>query len=156
MSLAADLSTEIDGLADVDGVTIELDTVNNQIRLKESIAAPASGQYTFASNVEISGALTVDGVDVMDEISTEVSRAESAEASIANTYFRKLTFDGDIDGTNTTFGINQSPLSGSVVVYLNGLLMDNGDCTVDGNDNIVFNNAPLVGDKVAAYGVYFS
>jgi len=82
-SLAADLSSEIDGLADVDGATISLDSATNTIRLKEAIAAPASGMYTFNSDVEVSGALTVGGVNVMDEISAEISRAEAAEASLA-------------------------------------------------------------------------
>jgi hypothetical protein len=81
-SLAADLSSEIDSLADVDGATISLDAATNTIRLKEAIAAPASGMYTFNSDVEVSGALTVDGVDVMAAISSEISRAESAEDSL--------------------------------------------------------------------------
>jgi hypothetical protein len=50
--------------------------------LKEAIAAPDSGMYTFNSNVEVSDTLTVGGVDVMAAISSEVSRAEAAEDSL--------------------------------------------------------------------------
>ena len=81
-SLEAQLSSDIDSLADVDNATISLDSATNTIRLKEAIAAPASGIYTFNSNVEVSDTLTVDGVDVMAAISSEVSRAEAAEDSL--------------------------------------------------------------------------
>ena len=82
-SADASLSSEIDSLSEVDGATISLDAATNTIRLKESIAAPDSGQYTFASDVEVSGDLTVAGVNVMGAISSEISRAESAEDSLA-------------------------------------------------------------------------
>jgi hypothetical protein len=82
-SLEAELSADIAGLADVDNATISLDTATNTIKLKQEIAAPDSGMYTFNSNVEVSDTLTVGGVDVMAEISSEISRAEAAEASLA-------------------------------------------------------------------------
>jgi hypothetical protein len=91
-SLAADLSSEIESLGDVDGATISLDAATNTIRLKEAIAAPASGQYTFNSDVEVSGILTVDGVDVMAEISSEISRAEAAEDSIATELSTQVSY----------------------------------------------------------------
>jgi hypothetical protein len=196
-SLAADLSSEISGLADVDGATIILDMATNTIKLKQEIAAPSSGMYTFNSNVEVSDVLTVGGVDVMaamssevsariagdeslaEELSTEVSyliantdlgsidsfaevvadlsseveRAESVELSLANTYFRKATYTGAINGSNAVFAIDQTILAGSEAVYLNGLLMEAGDYALAGG-NITFNNAPQVGDKVVVYGVY--
>jgi hypothetical protein len=83
-SLAADLSSEISGLADVDGATISLDAATNTIKLKQDIAAPASGMYTFNSDVEVSGALTVAGVNVMNAISSEVSSRISGDASLAS------------------------------------------------------------------------
>ena len=76
------MSSDIEALADVDGATISLDAATNTIRLKAEIAAPTGGTYTFASNVEVSGDLTVNGTNVMDAISSEISRAESAEDSL--------------------------------------------------------------------------
>jgi hypothetical protein len=75
-SLEAQLSSDIDSLADVDNATISLDSATNTIRLKEAIAAPDSGMYTFNSSVEVSDTLTVDGVDVMAAIEAEESRAD--------------------------------------------------------------------------------
>jgi hypothetical protein len=88
----ASLSTEIEGLADTDEVTIELDTENNVIRLKETVAAPESGLRTFEGDVEVNGVLTVGGVDVMAEISSEISRAEAAEDSIATELSTQVSY----------------------------------------------------------------
>jgi hypothetical protein len=92
VSADASLSSEIDSLSEVDGATISLDAATNEIRLKETIAAPASGIYTFNSNVEVSGDLTVDGVNVMAEISSEISRAEAAEDSIATELSTQVSY----------------------------------------------------------------
>ena len=81
-SIAADLSTEIESLAATDELTIELNTDDNTIRLKETVAAPDSGVRTFLGEVDVESALYVDGVDVMETLSSEVSRAEAAEASL--------------------------------------------------------------------------
>jgi len=93
-SLSAEFSTEIESLALTDEQTIELNTIDNTIRLKDTVAAPASGIRTFEGEVDVQSVLKVAGVDVMVEISTEISnriadvdaeesRAMSAEASIA-------------------------------------------------------------------------
>jgi hypothetical protein len=212
-SLEAQLSSDIDSLADVDNATISLDTATNTIRLKEAIAAPASGMYTFNSNVEVSDTLTVGGIDVMAEISSEISAriagdeslevalstevsyllantdltsidsfAEvsdavmsvetyvneemsarvSAEASLATDmaqiYYSKVYTSDVPDGTKTTFNFADGVRWASETIYLNGLLQDSGDYTInyDGNgigNSITFNNAPITGDKVVIYGV---
>jgi hypothetical protein len=82
-SIAAEFSSEIEALADTDELTIELDAVNNKIKLKDTVAAPVGGLRTFEGDVEVEGILTVGGVDVMAEISSEIERAEAAEDSIA-------------------------------------------------------------------------
>jgi hypothetical protein len=79
-------------LADTDEVTIELDTVNNVIKLKDTVAAPAEGLRTFEGDIEVNGILTVDGVDVMAEISSEISRAEAAEDSIATELSTQVSY----------------------------------------------------------------
>jgi hypothetical protein len=71
-------------LAEVDGTTIVLNGTTNEIELKEAIAAPTSGTRTFNSNVEVSGDLTVGGVNVMNSISSEVSSRISGDASLAS------------------------------------------------------------------------
>jgi hypothetical protein len=97
--LEAQLSSDIDSLADVDNATISLNTATNTIRLKETIAAPDSGMYTFDSSVyvnnefyvnnriyvegvEASDTLTVGGVDVMAEISSEISARIAGDESL--------------------------------------------------------------------------
>ena len=61
---------------------IELNGIN-KIQLKDTVAAGSGGLRTFEGDVEIASILTVNGVDVMAEISSEIARAESAEASLA-------------------------------------------------------------------------
>jgi hypothetical protein len=91
-SLAADLSSEIEGLADTDELTIELNTVTNKIQMKDVVAAGSEGLRTFEGDIEVNGILTVDGVDVMAEISSEISRAEAAEDSIATELSTQVSY----------------------------------------------------------------
>jgi hypothetical protein len=58
---SASIVTEFGGLAEADEQTIELDTINNVIRLKDTITAPVSGTRTFEGNIEITGSLGVTG-----------------------------------------------------------------------------------------------
>jgi hypothetical protein len=189
-SIATELSSEIAALADVDGTTIVLNGDTNQIELKETIAAPASGIRTFAGEVDVETILKVGGVDVMAamasgdaslevalstevsyliantdlgsidsfaevvaDLSSEVLRAESAEANLLATYYQKLTLIGDVDGTNAQFSFNNLIMPDSESIYLNGLLMTVGDDYTTNGTSVTFNNAPQVGDKVKAYAV---
>ena len=57
---------------------------------------------------------------------------------------------GDVDGTNTTFTLANTPATGTVEVYLNGLLQAPGtgkDYTISGN-TITFTEAPEPGDII--------
>ena len=91
-SIAADLSSEIESLADTDELTIELNTATNKIQLKDVVVAGSEGLRTFEGNIEVGGILTVDGVDVMAEISSEISRAEAAEDSIATELSTQVSY----------------------------------------------------------------
>ena len=82
-SIAAELSSDIEALADVDGTTIVLNTGTNQIELAEEVAAPASGIRTLMGEVDIETVLKVAGVDVMSEISSEISNRIAGDASLA-------------------------------------------------------------------------
>ncbi len=124
-------------------------------------------------------------------ISTEVSRAEAAEASIAadlssevanliantdltaidsfsevvaelgaiteefnNTYFKKVTVSGLVDGENQDFTLAFEVRPNSEAIYYNGLLQEAGvDYNITGV-NVNFNYMPAAGGKVTAYGVY--
>ena len=273
-SIAADLSSDIEALADVDGTTIVLNGDTNQIELKETIAAPASGTRTFEGIIALSDGLiymngrnienatmvqsnitntnlinsplgevylgntlnadlnvitnlpapTADGdaanklyvdaamsaeiearisgdeslevalstevsyliantdlgsidsfAEVVADLSSEVSRAESAEASIvydlSRAYAKIMNFNETPDGVITSFTFKLPIVKfRSELIHLNGLLLDLGDYDVDflldGNGNpevdgngivllsgITFINAPLAGDKVIAHGV---
>jgi hypothetical protein len=91
-SLAAELSSEIESLALTDEETIELNTADNTIKLKDTVAAPASGIRTFMGEVDVETILKVAGVDVMATLSSEVARAESAEASIAEELSSEVSY----------------------------------------------------------------
>jgi hypothetical protein len=57
---------------------------------------------------------------------------------------------GTINGSNTTFTLANTPLSGTEVVFLNGILQDAGagnDYTISGG-TITFLTAPATGDKI--------
>ena len=94
-------------------------------------------------------------------MSSEISRAESAEASIAldfaNIYAKHVAVNEAAGDDRVAFTIATPVRDGSELVYLNGLLLDAGDYTPDMVDGKVagftFINAPLAGDKVRAYGV---
>jgi hypothetical protein len=58
---SASIVTEFGGLAEADEQTIELDTINNVVLLKETVAAPASGTRTFLGNIGVELNLSVSG-----------------------------------------------------------------------------------------------
>jgi hypothetical protein len=116
-SIAAELSSDIEALADVDGTTIVLNTGTNQIELAELVAAPTSGIRTLMGDIVIESTLTVNGVDVMAEISSEISRAEAAEASIAEELSTEVSYliaNTDL-GSIDSFAEIVSELSGEIV-----------------------------------------
>jgi hypothetical protein len=90
-------------------------------------------------------------------LSNEVVRANSAEVSLAddfaNIYFRNAGVNETANGTITEFTFGATLRTGSQVVYLNGLLQDAGDYTIN-TTSVTFNDAPLAGDKVVVYGMY--
>jgi hypothetical protein len=60
--------------------------------LKDVVAAGSEGLRTFEGDIEVDGILTVGGVDVMAEISSEIARAEAAEDSIALELSTKVSY----------------------------------------------------------------
>ena len=98
----ASIQSEIDAMPSTDNSTIEIDAVDNVIKLKEVIASPASGFRTFEGDVKAAiqpdtlpsydaasyitkGILDVTITEVgtvSADLSTEVERAQAAEAGI--------------------------------------------------------------------------
>jgi hypothetical protein len=79
---SASIVNEFAGLAETDEQTIELDTLTNKIRLKETVAAPISGTRTFEGNIIVTGSL-----NVLDFITGSLNGTASwAENSITASY----------------------------------------------------------------------
>jgi hypothetical protein len=73
----------------------------------------------------------------------------AAKLTIAK-YTVRETPSGSVNGSNTAYTLANTPVSGTVMVFLNGLLQDEGgsdDYTISTN-TITFNTAPISGDKI--------
>jgi hypothetical protein len=57
---------------------------------------------------------------------------------------------GAIDGTNVVFALSQPQTSGSVRLFLNGLLLDELDDYIEGGSQVVLVDPPLPGDRLTA------
>jgi hypothetical protein len=94
-------------------------------------AVALSGDVASVSNA---GAVTLDATKIM---------------KIAN-YIVRETPTGTINGSNTTFTLANAPVSGTEMVFLNGILQEPGagnDYTISGA-TITYLTAPLTGDKI--------
>jgi hypothetical protein len=70
--------------------------------------------------------------------------------------FSTETPSGAIDGSNTAFAVANSPISGSFMLFLNGIKQREGganDFTRSGT-SITYNTAPLAGDTLEAVYAY--
>jgi hypothetical protein len=64
------------------------------------------------------------------------------------TYVDKEIPSGEMDGINTIFSLNHTPIPGSEHIYLNGLLQDEGDDYNVTYNEIEFIQPPLNGMKI--------
>jgi hypothetical protein len=82
---------------------------------------------------------------------TAVSAATASSDYMApSSFVVRETPTGTINGSNTTFTLANTPLSGTETVFLNGILQDAGagnDYTISGG-TITFLTAPATGDKI--------
>ena len=132
-------------------------SLNNEIA--DRIAADQAAQAALAA--ESTRAIDAEAVLTV-AISAEVARAEAAElvltTDFANIYSKKVTVNGTGNGVLTAFTFDSSVRIGSEMVYVNGLLMEEGeDYTTTGTGEVTgieFFDAPITGMKVRAYGVY--
>jgi hypothetical protein len=96
-------------------------------------------------------------------LATEVTRATAAEAALtadfANIYCKKVSVSGTPNGVLTSFSLASPLRLGSEMIYLNGLLMEEGEdyttvLTSGKVTSVTFSSAPTSVMKVVAYGVY--
>ena len=120
----SNLQAEIDLLPLTDGDTIEVDLVNNYVRLKEVVAAPDSGVRTFEGDIKVGAqpdtltgsynelSLITKGIldnRVSNEVSTinnsiseEVSRAQNAEGVLqSNIDNQKVRIDAILEAAGS-------------------------------------------------------
>ena len=87
--------------------------------------------------------------DASKPVSTATQTALDAKLSVAN-YVVRETPSGSVNGTNTSFDLAHTPVSGSESVFLNGILQEPGtgnDYTIAA-DTITFLFTPVSGDKI--------
>lgn len=94
---------------------------------------------------------TSDEGGTLDTTAITFSNPFAGIASFSNSNFvDKEAPGGSINGSNVTFTLANTPLSGSEHVYLNGLLMEPGagnDYTISGS-TLTFATAPLTGENL--------
>jgi hypothetical protein len=118
------------------------------------VARDAAGAVGLATGIKVN----TDATTI--EISTNALRVKPGgigETQLgAGTYLRKVdniireTPSGSINGSNTTFTLANTPVSGSEAVFLNGILQEPGagnDYTISGG-TITYLTAPLTGDRL--------
>ena len=153
--LTTNLATEVSRATAAEGVlTTDLDT---------EVTRATAAEVVLTTNLatEVSRATAAEGV-LTTNLATEVSRATAAETALAtdfaNIYSKKVTVAETSNGTLTTFTLNKPVRLGSEMIYVNGLLMEEGDdyttiITSGKVSGVEFITAPLSNMKVRAYGV---
>jgi len=132
-------------------------TINaNSIQVKLD---PAGAIIVGASGISVQ-LLSTGGLEVssnslkikLDGASLSLSAAGLKVAASAINFADKVTPSGTVNGSNVTFVLPQTPITGSDHVYKNGQLMEVGS----GNDytisaaTITFDVAPLTNDQIRA------
>jgi hypothetical protein len=96
------------------------------------------------------------GDPVMATMSGDATIVAGGAVTVASTIQRTAGFvdretpSGSVNGSNTSYTLANTPVSGSEHVYLNGLLQEPGagnDYTISGG-TITYLTAPLTGDKI--------
>jgi len=170
---AGTLATDFDNGSAIDGVTI---ATGDRILIKNQAAPAENGIYVVVA----SGAPTrAEDADTSAEIrqafvfveegttnadtgwvcttnatitlgSTSLTFAQFSSAGANPTFVDLETPSGTINGSNDTFALANTPVSGSVHLYLNGVLQEaTGDYSLSGS-TITFVTAPESGSKLRA------
>ena len=155
--LALDGSTFNVGAAD-DSIQVNVDSI--QVKLSEdgSLGVNASdglhvtwgtgGQVYIANANGVLTPTTLSG-DVSSVSDTGSVSLISDIARVSN-YVNREQPSGSINGTNTVFVVQYTPLEGTESVFLNGILQEpgSGNDYAISNDTITFADAPVSGDRI--------
>jgi len=144
------------------GASASADNFAEIVQLINSV--DTTNDTAFASYVlSNDAALAAETAARIADVDAEETRALAAEAAlatdIANIYSKKVSVVESSNGTITTFNLAKSVRIGSEMIYVNGLLMEEGDdystIVASGKvSGVQFFTAPLSNMKVRAYGVY--
>ena len=138
-----------------------LDRAAADTQLTSDLAAEVAARIADV-DAEETRAMAAEAV-LTSDLADEVARAEAAEAAlaadIANIYSKKVAVSGTPNGTLTTFSLASPVRLGSEMIYVNGLLMEEGEdyttvLTSGKVSSVEFIVAPTSAMKVRAYGVY--
>lgn len=171
----ANVTVSNPGTSAFDSITL---SNGDRLLLKNQTTAAENGIYTFNGSgsaltrvtdmdawTEVPGALVVveEGSVNADTIwlctsnqggtlgSTNISWTQVNSSGLTGSNFvDKEVPSGSINGSNTTFTLANTPVSGSEHVYLNGILQESGgsnDYTISGA-TITYLTAPLSGEKI--------
>lgn len=112
-----------------------------------------AGMFTFVeegtTNADTGWILTTNGTITLD--STSLTFTKFSSAGNVPEFVDIETPSGTVNGVNTTFSLGYTPVSGSVYLYLNGVLQEGGgnDYTISGS-TITMVSAPETGSKLRA------
>lgn len=114
--------------------------------------ASANGFSGTVANASTTPAITMQTTvtGVLKGNGTAISAATASTDYMAPTSFvTRETPSGTINGSTTAFTLANTPLSGTEMVFLNGVLQDSGgnDYSISGT-TITFVTAPATGDKI--------
>lgn len=142
---AADASIQVnaDSIAVRKG-DASLEVGANGLQVKQGSA----GQVYVANSSGVLAPVTLSG-DV-SSVSSSGSVTLAATVVKTSSIVTRETPSGTVNGTNTSFGLAATPVSGTEHVYLNGLLLEPGsgnDYTISGS-TITMLSAPVSGDKI--------
>jgi predicted small integral membrane protein len=149
-----------DSFAEIVSLINSVDTTNDQAFASYVLSndAALAAEVSRATAAEASLSATFSAA-----ISAEVARATAAEAALAadfaNIYCKKVSVSGTPNGVLTSFALASPVRLGSEMIYLNGLLMEEGEdyttvLTAGKVTSVTFSSAPTSVMKLVAYGVY--
>lgn len=147
-------TSQIDGNQIAGGVILDAH-VNNSAEINVSklnkTVITADGSNAFAANQPMGG-FKLTGLEAGSAAGDSV---EYSQFAAAGTPSGKETPSGTVNGSNVTFNLAHTPKTGSLMLFRNGQLQNDG-----GNDytlstaTITFATAPLSGDLLTAYYRY--
>lgn len=122
----------IDGLRNV-GTLSELDQIPFERRRAGMIVGVGGGEsYYKLKNISI----------------WKYDLSDWDELTLKRSFSNKEVPQGDVDGVNTIFFLNNKPLTDSEHIFLNGLLMDSGDDYAIDENKIIFDYPPPLNSKL--------